>query len=95
MNSQKELILYQLANIINSMCYYSIPARLWDGSKYPDELDEPVEALKKTGKIEYWLRGGSEYEQRPTEEIIPGELLSQAASLVNELDDLEENLEED
>ncbi len=86
--SQKELIAYQLANLIDAMCYYSIPAKLWDGKPYPAELDEPTEALQKTGKLEYFLRGGSEYEQRPTEIVIPNSLLSKAAELIAQLEEL-------
>lgn len=86
--SQKELIAYQLANLIDAMCYYSIPAKLWDGKQYPAELDEPTEALQKTGKLEYFLRGGSEYEQRPTEIVIPNSLLSKAADLIAALEAL-------
>lgn len=86
--TQKELIAYQLANLIDAMCYYSIPAKLWDGKQYPAELDEPTEALRKTGKLEYFLRGGSEYEQRPTEIVIPNSLLSKAADLIAELENL-------
>jgi hypothetical protein len=83
-----ELIANQLANLIDAMCYYSIPAKLWDGNQYPTELDEPTEALQKTGKLEYFLRGGSEYEQRPTEVVIPNSLLAKAADLVAMLEEL-------
>lgn len=83
-----ELIANQLANLIDAMCYYSIPAKLWDGKQYPAELDEPTEALRKTGKLEYFLRGCSEYEQRPTEVVIPNELLAKATELVAMLEGL-------
>lgn len=86
--NQYELIANQLANLIDSMCYYSIPAKLWDGKPYPDELDEPTEALQKTGKLEYFLRGGSEYEQRPTEVVIPNSLLSKASELIAMIEDI-------
>jgi hypothetical protein len=86
--SQKELILYQLANLINSMCYYSVPAKLWDGEGYPEDLLEPMDALTQTGKLEYFVRGLSKYEQNPTEIVIPGKLLSDAAELVVRLDNM-------
>ena len=83
-----ELIAFQLANLIDAMCYYSIPAKLWDGKSYPEYLPEPTEALNATGKLEYFLRGVSEYEQRPTEVVIPSSLLSKAAELVAALENL-------
>lgn len=88
--NQYELIANQLANLIDAMCYYSIPAKLWDGKQFPEPLDEPTEALQKTGKFEYFLRGGSEYEQRPTEVIIPNSLLSKACELIAMLEKLKE-----
>lgn len=86
-----ELIANQFANLIDAMCYYSVPAKLWDGTEYPAELDEPTEALRKTGKVEYFLRVGSEYEQRPTEVVIPNSLLSKASELIAMLEDLKDD----
>jgi len=83
-----ELIANQFANLIDAMCYYSIPANLWNGDQYPKDLDEPTEALRKTGKYEYFLRGDSEYEQRPSEVVIPNQLLAKAAELVAMLESI-------
>lgn len=83
-----ELIACQMANIIDAMCYYSIPAKLWDGQPYPEDLPEPAEALQQTGRLEYSPRGGSEYEQRPSEVVIPNSLLAKAAELVAALEEL-------
>jgi hypothetical protein len=88
MSQQKELILCQLANLINSMCYYQIPAKVWDRTPYPEELQEPIDALRETGEVEYSPRGGSEHEQCPKEVVIPGALLRKAAGLVCDLENL-------
>lgn len=80
-----ELIANQFANLINSMCYYSVPARAWDGKPYPDVLDEPIEAMQKSGKVEYFLRGISQQEQQPAEVVIPNEILAKAAELAAKL----------